>query len=204
MSNFNATSPSFWGFAWWVWVIAYVLPGFIYASYHLLKDYRERPSQFARDMLSAIGRKRGAREALEDVLVFTVASLCILVGWPAFAIWAFFTSRQEAALEIQNNKPDFSCAPKYLISTVDPRDAEVSNYVIDPLGHVPSLPFGHLNQAWGRFLAKMTDPADELWSFHIPKGGKSGRHDFAATANIRGFAHVRSGEILGEFITESD
>jgi hypothetical protein len=50
----------------------------------------------------------------------------------------------------------------------------------------------------------MMDPADELWSFHIPKGSKCGRHGFAASADIRGFAHVRSGEILGEFITESD
>ena len=198
------SSLSFWGFAWWVWLIAYVLPGFFYVSYHLLKEYRDRPSQFARDMLSAIDRKRTLRNTLEDVLVYTIVSVCILGGWPAFAVWAFFKKRQDAALEIENNKPDFNCAPQYLISLVNPRDAEVASYVIDPLGYVPALPFGHLNKAWGAFLAEMIDPTDELWSFLVPKGSPCGRHDFPASGNIRGFAHVRSGQILGEFITESD
>ena len=200
----NLSSYSIWGFAWWVWLIAYVLPGFIYVSYHLLKEYRDRPSQFARDMLAAIGRKRTLRDVLEDMLVYTIASAFVSVAWPAFAVWAFFKKREDAALEVANSKPDFQCTSKYLISKVDPCDAEVVSYVIDPLGYVPSLPFGHLNHAWGNFLSEMMDPADELWSFHIPKGSKCGRHGFAASSDIRGFAHVRSGEILGEFITESN
>ena len=204
-SSFSfSSSYSLWGFAWWVWLIAYVLPGFFYVSYHLLKDYQDRPSEFARDLLAAMGKKRSVRDILEDVLIYTIASILILSTWPAVAVWAFFKKRQDAALEIENNKPDFQCTPKYLVSLVDPHDAEVVSYVIDPLGHVPSLPFGHLNKAWGAFLSEMMDPADEMWSFHIPKGSKCGRHGFAASADIRGFAHVRSGEILGEFITESD
>jgi hypothetical protein len=200
----NLSSYSFWGFAWWVWLIGYALPGLIYVADSLLNEYRDRPSQFARDLLAAIGRKRTLRNVLEDVLIYTVASVSILVAWPAFAVWAFFEKRKDAALEIENNKPDFQCTLKYLISRVDPRDAEVVSYVIDPLGHVPSLPFGHLNKAWGLFLAEMMDPTDEMWSFYIPKGSKCGRHDFPASSDIRGFAHVRFGEILGEFITESD
>jgi len=204
MPKLSSDTLSFWGFAWWIWLIAYILPGFFYVSYHLLKEYRDRPSQFARDMLDAIGRKRSFRDVLEDLLVYTIASICFLIAWPGFAVWAFFKKREDAALEIENSKPDFNCAPQYLTSLVEPHDAEVVSYVIDPLGYVPSLPFGHLNAAWGIFLSEMMDPADELWSFHIPKGSKCGRHGFAASSDIRGFAHVRSGEIVGEFITESD
>ena len=205
-SSFSSSffSYSFWGFAWWVWLIAYVLPGVFYVSYHLLKEYRDRPSEFAHDLLAAMGRTRGIKDVLGDILVYTIAAILILSTWPAVAVWSFFKVRQDAAREIENNKPDFNCSSQYLISVVDPRDAELVSYVIDPLGCVPSLPFGHLNAAWGNFLSEMMDPADELWSFHIPKGSKCGRHGFAATGDIRGFAHVRSGQILGEFITESD
>jgi hypothetical protein len=208
LDSFSSTSSfssySFWGLTWWVWLGIYILPGIFYVSYHLLKDYQDRPSEFARDMLAAIGKKRSVRDILEDVLVYTIASVLILSTWPAVAVWSFFKVRQDAAREIKNSKPDFNCSSQYLISVVDPRDAEVVSYVIDPLGCVPSLPFGHLNKAWGAFLSEMMDPADELWSFHIPKGSKCGRHGFAASGDIRGFAHVRSGEILGELITESD
>ena len=198
------SSYSFWGFAWWVWLGIYVLPGIFYVSYHLLKDYRDRPSEFARDLLAAMGRTRGIKDVLGDILVYTIAAILILSTWPAVAVWSFFKVRQDAAREIENSKPDFNCSSQYLISVVDPRDAELVSYVIDPLGCVPSLPFGHLNKAWGNFLSEMIDPSDELWSFYIPKGSKCGRHGFAARADIRGFAHVRSGKIFGEFITESD
>jgi hypothetical protein len=203
-STSSFSSYTFWGLAWWVWLGIYFLPGIFYVSYHLLKEYRDRPSEFARDLLAAMGRTRGIKDVLGDILVYTIASVLILSTWPAVAVWSFFKKRQDAAREIENSKPDFNCSSQYLISVVDPHDAEVVSYVIDPLGHVPSLPFGHLNKAWGTFLSEIMDPADELWSFHIPKGSKCGRHGLAASGDIRGFAHVRSGEILGEFITESD
>jgi hypothetical protein len=204
IDSFSFFSYSFWGFTWWVWLIAYVLPGVFYVAYHLLKEYRDRPSQFARDLLAAMGRTRGIKDVLGDILVYTIAAILILSTWPAVAVWSFFKVRQDAAREIENSKPDFNCSSQYLISAIDPRDAELVSYVIDPLGCVPSLPFGHLNKAWGNFLSEMMDPSDELWSFYIPKGSKYGRHGFAASSDIRGFAHVRSGKILGEFITESD
>jgi len=48
------------------------------------------------------------------------------------------------------------------------------------------------------------DEKDELWSFHITKGSNCGKYGFAASSDIRGFAKVRNGEIIGEFITASD
>jgi hypothetical protein len=128
----------------------------------------------------------------------------VALGWPLFGVWAIFQSQKEAALEIERNKPDFNCSPEYLIAKVDPRDAEISSYVIDPLGTVPPLPFGHLNQGWVNFLSEILEPDEEMWSFYIPRGSARGKHRFAATGDIRGYARVRNGEILGEFITESD
>jgi hypothetical protein len=50
----------------------------------------------------------------------------------------------------------------------------------------------------------MTDDRDEMWAFYVPKGSECGKHRFAATSDIRGYARVRDGKVLGEFITESD
>jgi len=195
---------SLFGLSWYQLLAIYTLPGVSYAAFHLAREYFNRPSESARGMLAAIGKKKSIVDHLLNVLVYAIATFCIAFGWTLFGIWAIFQSRKEAALEIERNKPDFDCLPEYLITQVDPVDAEVASYVIDPLGSVPSLPFGHLNKGWGNLLADMTDDRDEMWSFYIPKGSKCGKHRFAATSDIRGYARVRNSEILGEFITESD
>jgi hypothetical protein len=198
------SSISLFGLSWYQLLAIYTLPGVSYALFHLAREYRNRPSEFARGMLAAIGKKKSITDHLLNILVYAIATFCIAFGWPLFGIWAIFQSRKEAAREIEKNKPDFHCLPEYLVTGVNPVDAEIASYVVDPLGTVPALPFGHLNQGWGNFLADMTDDADEMWSFFIPKGSKCGKHRFAATSDIRGYARVRDGEIQGEFITECD
>jgi hypothetical protein len=195
---------SLFGLSWLEILGIYTLPGMSYASFHIFKEYRNRPSQFARNLLHALGQEKSLTDRLLDIIIYAIAVICVALGWPLFGIWAMFQSRKEAALEIERNKPDFNCLPGHLITKVDPYDAEVTSYVIDPLGTVPPLPFGHLNQGWVNFLAEMLEPDDEMWSFYIPKGSECGKHRFAASSDILGYAKVRNGEILGEFITESD
>ena len=202
MDFLSGISP--FGLSWHALLAIYSLPGVSYAVFHLVREYLNRPSEFARDMLAAIGKKKSIADHLINSFAYTIAFLCIALGWPLFGIWAIFQSRNEAALEIERNKPDFDCLPEHLICKVDPHDAEIASYVVDPLGGVPSLPFGYLNQGWVNFLAEMLDPKDEMWSFFIPNNSECGKHRFLATSDIRGYAKVRNGEILGEFITESD
>ena len=195
---------SLFGLSWIALLCIYTLPGLAYASFHLFKEYRNRPSQFANDLLRALGKDKSIVDRLLNILVYAIAIICIAIAWPLFGIWAIFQSRKEAALEIERNKPDFDCLPEHLICEVDPHDAEIASYVVDPLGSFPPLPFGYLNPGWVTFLAEMLEPDDEMWSFFIPKGSKCGKHRFAASGDIRGYAKVRNGEILGEFITECD
>jgi hypothetical protein len=194
------------GIDWYWWLCIYTSPGLAYATYHLLKEYINRPSDFVKSMLEAIGqgKKKSLLDHLLEAFAYTVATICIALGWPAFFVWSRIKAKEDAAREIERNKPKFICMPKYLVHKVDPQDAEASSYVIDPLGTVPALPFGHLNQAWGNFLSNMMDPEDELWSFHIPKGSKCGMFGMDSSGDISGYAKVRSGKILGEFLIEAD
>lgn len=196
----------FLGLSWLGILLMYVVPGLAYSAFHLIKQYRDKPSKSAREFLAAIGhgKKKTISNYIGDAVIYSIAMACIALGWPAFLIWAYFQSKKEAAREIERNKPDFNCAPEYLIAKVNPVDAEIASYVVDPLGCVPPLPFGHLNAGWVKFLSELSDEADEMWSFHVPKDGQHGKYKFPATSDIRGYARVRNGEILGEFITESD
>jgi hypothetical protein len=195
---------SFFGLSRYELLTIYTVPGMSYALFHLAKEYFNRPSEFARGLLAAIGKKRSIADNLINSFAYTITLLCIAFGWPLFGIWAIFQSRKDAALEIERNKPNFNCLSEHLITKLEPHDAEIASYVIDPLGTVPPLPFGHLNQGWVNFLAEMLEPEDEMWSFYIPKDSDYGKHRLLAKSDIRGYAKVRNGEILGEFITESD
>jgi hypothetical protein len=174
------------------------------SAYFLLNAWKERPTEFVKGMMKLFGKETSLIDRLKEFLVYCFAISCVLVGWPGFVIYYFKHKKDEEANKAWQALPDFDCAPEYLVAQVNPIDAEIASYVIDPLGSVPPIPFGHLNQGWVNFLANMTDDADEMWSFYIPKGGKVGKYQFESTSETRGYARVRDGKILAEFITECD
>jgi hypothetical protein len=65
-----------------------------------------------------------------------------------------------------------------LIAKVKPIDVEITSHIVDPLGCVPTLPFGHLNAGWVKFLSDMTDEADEIWSFIYFNARSRGKYKF--------------------------
>lgn len=189
------------------WFVVYTLPGLAYVIYNMIKLYRERNSQFVNDMLLAIHNKTSAQKRIEDSIAYGAASICILVAWPAVIIWWFMQKRDEPDAiddeDIDADDCDFTCSMGNLVSEITPIEAEVFNQIYDPLGKAPNLPFGHLNKAWGRLLAEMTEPADQLWSFFIPKDTHIGLYR-SVSGDVRGYAIVRKGRIVGELVVESD
>jgi len=185
------------------WFVIYTLPGLAYVTYNMIKLYRERNSQFVNDMLLAIHNKTSTQKRIEDSIAYGAASICILVAWPGFIVWWLLQKRDTPDAIDDEDENDFTCNMGNLVSEITPIEAEVFNQVHDPLGKAPNLPFGHLNTAWGRLLAEMTEPADQLWSFFTPKGSDIGTY-LTATSDVRGYAIVRKGKIVGELVVESD
>jgi hypothetical protein len=185
------------------WFGIYTLPGLAYVTYNMIKLYRERNSKFVNDMLLAIHNKTSTQKRIEDSIAYGTASLCILIAWPAVIVWWFMQKRNEPDAIEDEDENDFTCNMGNLVSEITPIEAEVFNQVHDPLGKVPNLPFGHLNTAWGRLLAEMTEPADQLWSFFIPKDTHIGLYR-SVSGDVRGYAIVRKGKIVGELVVESD
>jgi hypothetical protein len=185
------------------WFGIYTLPGLAYVTYNMIKLYRERNSQFVNDMLLAIHNKTSTQKRIEDSIAYGAASICILVAWPAFIVWWLMQKRDESDAIDDEDENDFTCNMGNLVSEITPIEAEVFNQVHDPLGKAPNLPFGHLNKAWGRLLAEMTEPEDQLWSFFIPKDTHIGTYR-SVSGDMRGYAIVRKGKIVGELVVESD
>jgi len=189
---------------WVDYLLIYILPGVAMTTYFLFNAWRERQSAFVKGVTKLFGKETSLVDRLKEFGVYCIAISCVLLGWPGFLIWLPFGIAQDKRNKAWQALPDFDCAPEYLVAEVNPIDAELASYVIDPLGTVPPVPFGHLNQGWVNFLADMTDDRDEMWSFYIPKGGKVGKYQFETTSETRGYAKVRDGKILAEFITERD
>ncbi|QWE05354.1 hypothetical protein [Polynucleobacter sp. JS-JIR-II-50] len=189
---------------WIDYLLLYIAPGIFMGAYLLVKGFQDRPSDFAKGLMKVMGKEITLVDQLKECGVYCFALVCVLIGWPGFLIWFIKDKKDEVARQEWQAQPDFECAPEYLIAKVDPVDAEITSYVSDPLSKVPAVPFGHLNKAWGNFLSNMLDEEDELWSFHIPKGSKTGKYQRECKSEIRGFAKVQDGKILAEFITEGN
>ena len=188
--------------SWVDYLLIYILPGVGMTAYFLFNAWRERQSDFVKGITKLLGKETSVMDRLKEFGVYCFAISCVLLGWPGFLIWFPFRIAQDKRNKAWQALPDFECAPEHLVAKVNPADAEIASYVIDPLGTVPPLPFGYLNKGWVNFLADMTDDADELWSFFIPKGAKTGKYQFETTSETRGYARVRDGKIMAEFITE--
>lgn len=190
--------------AWLNYLLIYAVPGVFMTGYLIIKMLMERRSDFAKSLMKIMGKEESLLDKIKEAAIFGFGLICVLVGWPGFIYWLIKEKWAEVNRQKRIDEPDFNCRPEHLGIKVNPIDAETASYVTDPLNDTPSLPFGHLNKGWINFLADMTDQRDEMWSFHIPKGSKAGKYQRPASADISGYARVRGGKILGEFLTESD
>ena len=185
--------------AWVDYLLIYMVPGVLVAACLLINKWRTRPSEFAYNLMSIIGKNLSLWDRLKELLVFFLAIFCVLVGWPAFFIWLPFYWRQQKRNKAWQAIPDFDCAPQYLVHQVTPTEAESLHVIHDPLGFVPEIAFGHMNKAWKEFVARI-ESGEELWSFLVPKGGKTGKYQFEAESEVTGYARIKDGAVVEEFL----
>ena len=189
---------------WTNWLYGYLAIGVFTAIVFLLLSYKERPTKFARDVMAALGHGKTIKQYLQDTLVYSIATLTIVIGWPGFLIWAFLKKLEERRERMKEDGPKFMCKPEYLVRKITLIEAEQANIIEDPLGHAPTLPFGHLSQAWTKFLSEFgLEDENELWYFEIPVGSDIDDYD-TATGPISGYAKVVGGKVVGEFVIEGD
>lgn len=170
---------------------------------------RDKPSQGLRNILQAMKATHRQpikwKELAEQYLLFVPL---IFLLWPLAIVIGL---KEHLCPEVWKPDPEaaFTCRRNHLVRVVSPDAAQAEARVVDPLGRVPDLPFGHLNAGWCALLANR-QLGDTLWYFEVP-GYTPGpedtphRHPWSVPQGAkRGYALVQSGKVRAEFVFEWD
>ena len=131
---------------------------------------------------------------LIHVVAPLLAGLSVVTLWPiaiGLALKWKLTERAECA----SASKVFAVKRGDLLHELTVQEIEVRERVIDPLGAVPDVPFGHLNAVW-RSFAKNLGPRDSLWAFSAQRIGESERRE-----RNEGYVIVRDDNIGPHFLT---
>jgi hypothetical protein len=150
-------------------------------------------------------RVRWSRFA-QEILMYPL----VLVIWPVVLVMLildmYFSSKDHWTPDPEGA---FNCRRQHLERVVSPEAAEVEAKVVDPLGRVPDLPFGHLNVGWHALLADR-QIGDTLWYFEVPgytpgPDESTQGHQWSVPRGAkRGYALVQSRKVRNEFVFEWD
>lgn len=167
---------------------------------HLISTKNEGKSELATSIQDALHpeRKTLRYRFLEKLVVPVLASGAVVVGWPV-AIWMKLKDMRESK-NVEEIDPfaeprEFELQMGDLKEKHDLEWIEAKETIIDPLGAVPSNPFGHLNSVWQEFLRKSPEGC-EFWSFKSTCKSQWGDEE-----TREGYAAVDAGEVKAFFIS---
>ncbi len=186
---------------WTDWLAIYCCIGLIGLILLALKALCDTPSSFAKTITATLGYKKTFIEVLQDWFVYAVAAICVVIGWPGFLVWLVLEKKREARNDAWYALPDFTAAPEFLVKQMEITEVESENFIYDPIGETPSVPFGHLNRAWEIFKSKKSE-GSELQFFQISKGSRIGKYKTEAESEIKGYAWILNGKVVAEFVAE--
>lgn len=168
---------------------------------------KEAPSVWVDEVIAALEKEKSLKAKVKKTLTWVrvVISFCLI--WPvALAVAAHAMFFDGPTPLYSSDEPRFTCQKESLIKQVDALEIEEANYVTDPLGRVPNVPFGHLHQGWINLLSQL-EQSDELWMFKT-KGwcnDDSNAPKYEKPRNVSsGFAVVRGKKVVAEFVCSSD
>lgn len=171
---------------WWIAIGIVTL--IVVLGSHLLSKKKESDS--LRDLLDAANpeRTKFSYRLLNNIVAPALGSVVIVIAWPV-AIYMkakeLFPGRNGGVGETER---EFAVEIKHLQERLSVHEIEQREIVADPLKAVSGLPFGHLHQAWAKFLADLPEEA-EVWSFSAQWNNRWGQKELR-----EGYVAVHFGE----------
>jgi len=184
------------------YLVTYLAIGVVVLLLALLQDHMQK--SFASDFKKAImeslhpERKHWRYRLLHGMIVPTLSGLLVIVIWP-FAIYVFINTLRNRIKDEADEflvKPEFAVEKTHLVKQTSLQEIEANELIFDPLGAVPSVPFGHLNASWQQFIANM-ESGDTLWTFSALWKAEWGRPE-----TRQGYAIVRDATIPHHYVTK--
>lgn len=147
----------------WLWI--YLAGGVVSLVVLYGTHMRERQENATSQLLESMRGSLSTKDMLlEKVIAPALACVLVVAAWPAALVYAL-RSRREARLEKQRREDAvFRVRAKDLLGQTTVPDVEALAHIIDPMGAVPDLPFGHLHGVWQAFLDQRP-PGAELRAF---------------------------------------
>lgn len=109
--------------------------------------------------------------------------------WPVLVIMKVKEIFSKKPDPFAQREPKFAVAREDLLEQVSIQEVEQNEKVLDTLGAVSDLPFGHLHAAWEQFLEEM-EPQDTIWRF-------SAQWTFWGRKELRGGYVIVRGDVIG-------
>lgn len=130
------------------------------------------------------------RKKLWHVILNYVGIPALLVPfWPVLIIMKVKEIFSKKTDSLTQSEPKFAVARGDLLEQVSIQEEEQREKIIDPMGAVSDLAFGHLHAAWKQFLEEV-EPQDEIWMF-------SAQWTFWGRKELRGGYVIVRGDIIG-------
>ena len=202
-----------WEYAFF-WVTVYLLIGLVcglsLSAHRFVMEHRPKDFDWQTEIASWARFASFTNWDRKAVIQEVKGILGFMIAWPLLPpviLWDLSRPYYEREMfRFQNNPADqFMCQRFHLTKQVTPEQAEADNLHIDPLGRVPSDPFGHLHPGWLAFLSKKTAKLN-LWEFEIPEDRyevpKWFRREKLSGLSVKGYALARGKSVRAEFFTE--
>ncbi len=178
---------------WYLGVGAAVL-AIVFGAHRLTKAHE---SESVRKLLDAVNpeREKLSYRILNNCVAPALAAVAIVVVWPVVICMKgkeVFSKKGSSAVQEER---EFAVERAHLHEPLTVAQIEAREVVEDPLGAVPTLPFGHLNAAWKTFVDGVAGD-EELWSFTAPWQTTWGRKEIRT-----GYVVVRGGSPAKHFLT---
>ena len=141
-------------------------------------------------------RKTLRYRILSGFVAPALTAVAVVVGWPIAVGLKFKEVLTRRSLASAREPQGFVVRETDLERSFTIAEIEERESVIDPLGAVPELPFGHLNPAWRRFVESRGAGA-MVWSFSARRTNTPGREEWC-----RGYVWVRAGSRGPAFVAE--
>ena len=171
------------------WLAAYLCVGAVYLLMQELQSRRSVASGRTTDPAAGL---TGGALLLYRLVALPLAVVLFVLGWPAAPAVMLWELGRERRWRAREKRMQFTVRRRDLIARRTVDDIEAAEHVVDPMGAVPDLPFGHLNAAWRQFLDN-SPAGSEIWSFSRKWT------DRGSWEQRWGYAAVRGGRVLAHF-----
>lgn len=156
-----------------------------------LTHWREKDeSAVLRGLLDSMnpGLHKLVLRILENLVISAIVGVVAVVGWPILIYFRLHAAILRKRLGLSQAERKFAVERGHLQERLTVAQVEAREMVVDPLGAVPNVPFGHLNSVWQCFLENLGG-ADELWSFSAIWEAGWGSREFRA-----GYVRIQGGQ----------